>query len=89
MGSARGGEYYISKPQWSSGNIYAPGDQSLGLNEDILFLEIVNFYIFEGAAKLRWVVGAQRPFGRVNEPNKTGARSAWARTRGQNPLVKI
>jgi hypothetical protein len=69
----------------------------LALNEDILFLEIVNFYIFEGAAKLRWVVGAQRPFGRVNEPNKTGARtrgqnktgarSARARTRGQNPLV--
>jgi hypothetical protein len=46
MGSARGGEYYITKPRWSSGKIYAPGDQSLGLKEDILFLEIVNFYIF-------------------------------------------
>jgi hypothetical protein len=88
MGSARGGEYYISKPRWSSGKIYAPGDPSLGLKEDILFLETVNFYIFEGAAKLRWVGGAQRPVGRVNEPNKTGARSARARTRGQNPLVK-
>jgi hypothetical protein len=88
MGSARGGEYYISKPRWSSGKIYAPGDPSLGLKEDILFLEIVNFYIFEGAAKLRWVGGAQRPVGHVNEPNKTGARSARARTRGQNPLVK-
>jgi hypothetical protein len=31
--------------------------------------------------------GAQRPFWRVNEPKKTGARSARARTRGQNPLV--
>ncbi len=31
--------------------------------------------------------GAQRPFRRVNEPKKTGARSARARTRGQNPLV--
>jgi hypothetical protein len=31
--------------------------------------------------------GAQRPFCRVNEPRKTGARSARARTRGQNPLV--
>jgi hypothetical protein len=32
--------------------------------------------------------GAQRPVGRGNEPKKTGARSARARTRGQNPLVK-
>jgi hypothetical protein len=31
--------------------------------------------------------GAQRPFWRVNEPKKTGARSARARTRGQNTLV--
>jgi hypothetical protein len=31
--------------------------------------------------------GAQRPVGRGNEPKKTGARSARARTRGQNPLV--
>ncbi len=56
MGGTRGGEYYISKPRWSSGKmgkIYAPGDPSLGLQEDILFLEIVNFYIFRGAAKLR------------------------------------
>jgi hypothetical protein len=30
--------------------------------------------------------GAQRPVWRVNEPKKTGARSAGARTRGQNPL---
>jgi hypothetical protein len=29
--------------------------------------------------------GAQRPVG--NEPKKTGARSARARMRGQNPLV--
>ncbi len=27
------------------------------------------------------------PFGMLNEPKKTGARSARARTRGQNPLV--
>jgi hypothetical protein len=32
--------------------------------------------------------GAQRPVGRGNESKKTGARSARARTRGQNPLVK-
>ncbi len=29
------------------------------------------------------------PFGMLNEPKKTGARSARARTRGQNPLVFI
>ncbi len=29
-----------------------------------------------------------RPVWRVNEPKKTGARSAQARTRGQNPLVR-
>ncbi len=32
-------------------------------------------------------VGAQRPVFRGNELKKTGARSARARTRGQNPLV--
>jgi hypothetical protein len=31
--------------------------------------------------------GAQRPFWRVNEPKKTGARSARACMRGQNTLV--
>jgi hypothetical protein len=31
--------------------------------------------------------GAQRPVGRGKEPKTTGARSARARTRGQNPLV--
>ncbi len=31
--------------------------------------------------------GAQRPVWHVNEPKKTGARSARTRTRGQNPLV--
>jgi hypothetical protein len=51
----------------------------LGQKGSILFLEIVDFFIFGGAA--------QRPVGRGNEPKKTGARSARARTRGQNPLV--
>jgi hypothetical protein len=32
--------------------------------------------------------GAQRPALQVSELKKTGARSARARTRGQNPLVK-
>ncbi len=41
-----------------------------------------------GAAKLRWGGGgAQRPVGSGNKPKKTGARSARARMRGQNPLV--
>jgi hypothetical protein len=31
--------------------------------------------------------GAQRPVGRGNRPKKMSARSARARTRGQNPLV--
>ncbi len=34
-----------------------------------------------------WGVGAQRPFLRVNQPKKTGARRARARTRSRNPLV--
>jgi hypothetical protein len=33
--------------------------------------------------------GAQRPVLRVNKPKKMGARSARARTGGQNPLVDI
>jgi hypothetical protein len=33
--------------------------------------------------------GAQRPVRRGNAPKKKGARSARARTRGQNPLVYI
>jgi hypothetical protein len=32
-------------------------------------------------------VGAQRPVWHANDPKKTGARIARARTRGQNPLV--
>jgi hypothetical protein len=60
----------------------------LGLKESILFLEIVYSFILGGAAKLRWAGwGAKRPDGHGNEPKKTGAGSARARTRGQNPLV--
>jgi len=60
----------------------------LGLNEYILFLETVYSFIVGGAVKLRWAGwGAKRPDGHGNEPKKTGARSARARTRGQNPLV--
>jgi hypothetical protein len=60
----------------------------LGLKEYILFLEIVYSFILGGAAKLPWAGGgAKRPDGHGNEPEKTGARSARARMRGQNPLV--
>jgi hypothetical protein len=60
----------------------------LGLKEYFLFLEIVYSFILGGAAKLRWAGGgAKRPDGHGNEPKKKGARSARARTRGQNPLV--
>jgi hypothetical protein len=59
---------------------------SLGLKEDILFLEY--FVIFGGCSEAAMGgLGAQRPVRRGNAPKKTGARSARARTRGQNPLV--
>ncbi len=40
-------------------------------------------------AALGRVGGVQRPILRVNEPKKTGASSARARTHGQNPLVDV
>jgi hypothetical protein len=53
-----------------------------------LFLEIVYFLYFWGMNKKQdGQGGAQRPFWRGIEPKKTGARSARACTRGQNPLV--
>ncbi len=53
-----------------------------------MFLEIVYFFIFGGATKLQWAGGgAQRPVWRSNEPKRTGAHSARARTRGKNLLV--
>jgi len=47
------------------------------------------FFVFGGAAKLRWAGGRAAPIGRGNEPKKTGARSARARTRGQKPTSMI
>ncbi len=49
MDWARGGEYYISKPLWSSGKIYASGSPSSGLKKKrtILFLEISRgFFVY-------------------------------------------
>ncbi len=66
----------------------APGGPSLGPEgKQFVSGNSLFFFILGGAAKLRWAGGAQRPVGRGNEPKKTGARSARARTRGQNPLV--
>jgi hypothetical protein len=45
-------------------------------------------FIFGGCSEAAMGgLGAQRPVRRGNTPKKTGARSARARTRGQNPLV--
>jgi hypothetical protein len=60
------------------------------VKEDILFLELVYFFIlgFWGSSEAAMGGGgAQRPVGRGKVPKKTGARSARARTRGKNPLV--
>ena len=42
---------------------------------------------FSALHKIIGVAGAQRPDSHVSELKRTGARSARARTRGQNPLV--
>jgi hypothetical protein len=50
--------------------------------------EFDRFYLFLGSSKAAMGGGgAQHPVGRGNESKKTRARSARARTRGQNPLV--
>jgi hypothetical protein len=59
----------------------------LGQKGIILFLEIVDFLFWREQRSCDGRGGAQRPLGRGIEPKKTGARSARARTRGQNPLV--
>jgi hypothetical protein len=54
------------------------------VKEDILFLELVYYFIlwFWGSSEAAMGgEGAQRPVGRGKEPKKTGARSARARTR--------
>jgi hypothetical protein len=63
--------------------VYAHGGQCLGLKESILFLEKVYFFIFGGSEAAMGGGARSAPF----EFEKTGARSARARTRGQNPLV--
>ncbi len=79
MGGARGGEYFISKPRWSSGKI-APGGPSSGLKGSILYLEIVDFFIFVEQRSCDGRGGAQRPVGRGNE-QKRRVRAAHGRAR--------
>jgi hypothetical protein len=80
IGGARGGEYHISKSQWSSGKIYAPGGPSTGQKGSILFLDY--FSILGDAAKLRWTGGGARsaPFG-VPMSSKKRVRAAHGRAR--------
>ncbi len=64
---------------------YAPGGPSTGQKGSILFLDYSFIWGMQRSCD-GWG-GAKRPVWRGNEPKKTGARSARARTRGQNPLV--
>ncbi len=56
-----------------------------------LFLEFLAgffLYIISIAGRIsEAAIGARRPLLRIYEPKKMGARSARARTSGQNPLV--
>ena len=59
----------------------------MGLKGSIFLLEIVYFCKFLGEQRSCDGRGRTAPVWRVYEPKKTGARSARARMRGQNPLV--
>ncbi len=65
----------------------------MGLKGSIFSPEIGYFYFLWMNKKQRSCDvrggGREAPLLAVNEPKKTGARSARARTRGQNPLVCI
>jgi len=77
------------------------GGLSSSLKKSIYFLEspspwrpsLIDFIYFWGSNKKQRScdgrVGRAAPVWRGNEFQKTGARSARARTRGQNPLVFI
>ena len=96
-GGGQGTSYFrASVAQWKKKALDVGGPSS-SLKGSILFLEspsrgrpeFYTFYLFLGvekeAAKLRW--RGRVCVWRVNAPKKMGARSARARTRGQNPLV--
>ncbi len=82
-----GGYYKASVVQWKKIRPWQPEFGPEGrhfVSRNSLFL-----YFWESSETAMGGGSAQRSVGRVNEPNKTGARSARACTRGQNPLVKI
>ncbi len=61
---ARGGEYYISKPLWSSGKIYASGSPNSGLKRPFCFWK------FRGVFSIYFV-------GRNSEAAMGGRRSPF------------
>jgi hypothetical protein len=68
--------------------VYTPGGPNSGQKGSILFLEYFSF-LGGGCSEVAMPGGAQRPVWRVNEPKKTGARSARARTRPQPTSIII
>ncbi len=86
MSGVCGGEYYISQLRWSRRKIHSPG-AAAGVQAWRKAFCFWKYFWGGGAAKLRWTGARSAPVLRINEPKKTGAHSARARTRGQNPLV--
>jgi hypothetical protein len=74
-----------SVAQWKNIRPWRPA--SSGQKGSILFVEIVDFLFWRSSEALMGGEGAQRPVWGGYELKKTGARSARARTRGQNLLV--
>ncbi len=70
-----------------SGKFYAPVGPSLGLKGSILFMKLVDLFIFGEQRSCDG--GCAAPVGRGNEPKNTGARSERVRTRGQNLLAYL
>jgi hypothetical protein len=80
IGGARGGEYYISKPRWSSGKINATGGPSTGQKGSILFLGYF-FYFWEcSEAAMRGGEARSAPLGVAMSP-KRRVRAAHGRAR--------
>jgi hypothetical protein len=82
-----GGEYYkASVVQWIKIRPWRPEFGPEGKH----FVTGNSYFLFLGEQRsCDGPGGAQRPVGRGNESKRTGARSARARKRGQNPLVII
>jgi hypothetical protein len=77
----RGAGYYISNPRWSSGKICAPGNPSLGLKRNILFLEISQgfpVYFVGGISDAIGAMGGPRGLFRVRRSYTPLAARVWA-----------